>query len=262
MLKGLSKYFAFFYISLKQSLGNRTTHIGGCFFLLILLFIYNQLWSVIGIQNNEQHLTTNFIWYLLLAEMIILSPPRIERTLEYDIRSGNMAYYINKPVSFFGMRFSESLAEMTASFTIMGIVGGVIAYFLTGNIPFRWANLPLIIIMCYISSTINMLFFMAVGLCALWLESTKTLAMAFQRSAFILGGAIFPLSIYPQWFIDIAQWTPFYSIYYLTVKLIYDFSFANLFEIILKNTFWGIIIFSFIGFCYSKLYKKVNIYGG
>lgn len=262
MLKSLSKYYAFFYISLKKSLDNRTTHVGSCFFLLILLFIYNRLWEVIGAQNNEQHLTTNFIWYLLLAEMIILSSPRVERTIEYDIRSGNMAYYINKPVSFFGMRFFESLAEMTASFIIMGIFGGIIAYILTGNIPFNWADLPLIITMCYISSIINMLFFMSVGFCALWLENTKALAMALQRSAFIFGGAIFPLSIYPQWFIDIAQWTPFYSVYYLTIKLVYDFSFSNILEIFIRNGLWGILIAGFLGFSYSKLSKKVNIYGG
>lgn len=86
------------------------------------------------------------------------------------------------------------------------------------------------------------LFYTGVGLCSLWLESIRTLGMAIERMAFIFGGAIFPLSIYPRWFVEIAQWTPFYSVYYLSIKLVYDFSWANLAQAVLLNTFWITLI--------------------
>lgn len=86
--------------------------------------------------------------------------------------------------------------------------------------------------------------------------------MAIERLAFILGGAIFPLTIYPEWFVEIAKWTPFYSIYYLTIKLVYDFSWPNLGQVILLNGFWSLLIISFITYAYTKLSKKVNVYGG
>ena len=47
-----------------------------------------------------------------------------------------------------------------------------------------------ILLMCWISSCINVLFYTGIGLCALWLNSIRTLAMAFERLAFIFGGAI------------------------------------------------------------------------
>ncbi len=258
----ISKYGAVFLISFKQAWTNKTNLSGMLFFLFILLFIYNRLWVVIGIQDNVSGLNATFIWYLLLAEMIILSRPRVERILFEDIRTGNLAYYTNKPISFFLMRYIESLGNMTVSFLICGGFGVFITIILTGTPPFEWKYFPLIFLMCFISSAINVLIYAGIGLCGLWMDSIRTLGMAIERLAFIFGGAIFPLSIYPEWFVSIAKWTPFYSVYYLTIRLIYDFSWANLFEAFLLNFCWVSATVVFICFAYQKLIKKVDIYGG
>lgn len=262
MTKSLGKYWALFSISFKQAWSRKANLSGLLFFLFILLFIYNRLWEVIGIQDNAAGLNATFIWYLLLAEMIILSSPKMERTLFDDIQSGTMAYYVNKPVSFFIMRYCEGLGNMSVSFLLMGILGSIATFALTGTPPFEWKYFPLILLMCWISSCINVLFYTGIGLCALWLNSIRTLAMAFERLAFIFGGAIFPLSIYPEWFVGIAKWTPFYSIYYLTIKLVYDFSWTNLATAAALNAFWVGLILLFITGAYSKLKKKVDVYGG
>lgn len=262
MINRYSKYWTFFQLSFRQSWLNKTALSGMLFFLFILLFIYNRLWEVIGIEKQENHLNSTYIWYLLLAEMIILSAPRTERIIADDIKSGTLAYYINKPVSFFMMRFSEGLGTMSVSFLVMGIFGSLTTFFLTGTPPFSWINFPFIILMCYFSAIINVLFFTAVGFCALWLESIHSLAMAASRLAFIFGGAIFPLSIYPEWFINIARWTPFYSFYYKTIKLVYEFSWADLGQTLALNCFWILLIGVFIHFAYKKLCYKVNVYGG
>lgn len=258
----LRKYGAFFRVSFKQNLFNKALLSGLVFFLFILLFIYNRLWEVIGIQDNTQGINAVYIWYLLFAEMIILSSPRSDRILTDDIRSGTMAYYVNKPVSFFLMRYAENLGTMTVSFLIMGLVGGLITLLLTGQPPFSWPHFPVIVLMCWLSSAINVLFYSGIGLCALWLESTRTVGVAFERLAFIFGGAIFPLSIYPEWFVDIARWTPFYSVYYLSIRLVYDFSWNNLAEALALNIMWTTAIAGFVTFAYRRLNKKVNIYGG
>ncbi len=257
-----AKYRAVFTISFKQAWANKANLSGLLFFLFILLFIYNRLWVVIGVQDNVSGLNATYIWYLLLAEMIILSSPKMERILFEDIRSGNMAYYINKPISFFLMRYVEGLGNMTVSFLIMGGFGTLITLLLTGNPPFAWIHFPFIFLMCYLSSVINVLIYAGVGLCGLWMDSIRTTGMVVERLAFILGGAIFPLSIYPEWFVNIAQWTPFYSVYYLSIKLVYDFSWPNLIEAVLLNLVWVTLTLSFIIFAYRKLTKKVNIYGG
>lgn len=256
------KYLSLFLISFKQAWGKKANLSGLLFFLFILIFIYNRLWEVIASDNLTSGLNRTFIWYLLFAEMIILSNPKIDRTLFDDIRSGTMAYYINKPISFFFMRYIEAIGNMSVSFFIMGGFGTIVTLIFTGKPPFEWWQFPIIFIMCYLSSCINVIIYTAVGMCTLWLASIRTLAMAVERLAFTLGGAIFPLSVYPEWFVDIAKWTPFYSFYYLTVKLVYDFSFSNLLQAVFLNTFWILLTGTFISFAYKKLIQRINIYGG
>ena len=262
MTKDSQKYWALFSTSFKQAWHNKANLSGILFFLFILIFIYNRLWEIIGIQDNNAHINNHFIWYLLFAEMVILSRPRVERIIFDDIQSGTMAYYLNKPISFFLMRYVEALGNMSVTFLITGAFGSLVTLFVTGAPPFTLWQFPLIFIACFLSAAINTLLFTGVGLCGLWLNSIRTLAMAVERLAFIFGGAIFPLSIYPEWFVHIAQWTPFYSIYYLSIKLVYDFSWSNLLTAAALNLLWTLIIVSFILFAYGKLSKKVNIYGG
>lgn len=262
MINSFATYGAFFKVAFKQGIQNRAMISGTVFFLFVLLFVYNRLWEVIGLENNQSGLNATYIWYLLLAEMIIISSPRPERIITDDVQSGTMAYYINKPISFFLMRYIESIGAMTVSFVVMGLSGSILTLLLTGEPPFSWSQFPFIILMCYLSSCINVLFFCGIGLSALWLESTRTISMALERLAFIFGGAIFPLSIYPDWFVDIAKWTPFYAVYYNTIRLVYTFSWPALAEALTLNILWTILIVGFVSFAYHKLNKKVNVYGG
>ncbi len=258
----MNKYLALFLVSFKQAWSKKANLSGLLFFLFILIFIYNRLWQVIAAESFATGLNRTFIWYLLFAEMIILSSPKIDRILFDDIQSGTMAYYVNKPISFFLMRYVEALGTMSVSFLIMGSFGAVVTLALTGQPPFQWWQFPIIFAMCFASSCINILLYTAVGLCGLWLSSIRTLGMAVERLAFILGGAIFPLSIYPEWFVNIARWTPFYSFYYLTIRLVYDFSWINLLQALSLNCFWVALISVFVVFTYRKLTKRVNVYGG
>lgn len=144
MTNAASKYLKLFQISFKQAWSNKANLSGLLFFLFILIFIYNRLWEVIGIQTNETNLNSTFIWYLLFAEAVILSSPKIERTLFDDIRSGTMAYYVNKPISFFLMRYVEALGNMTVCYLLIVGFGTVITLIFTGQPPFKLWQYPLI----------------------------------------------------------------------------------------------------------------------
>jgi ABC-2 type transport system permease protein len=258
----MSKYLHFMTISAKQSLGNRANIIGSTILLFALVFIYNQLWVVIGRESSEYHLSTHFIWYLLMGEIIILTTTRSERQIGDDVKSGTMAYYLNKPVSFFAMRFFETVSSMSVLFFFMTVFGSAFVLFVVKQAPFEWYQFPIIMLGVYISCIISILLYIAIGYSALWIKDVNYFAMVVARLAFVLGGAIFPLTIYPDWFINIAKWTPFYSMYYLTIRLVYDFSWYNLGYALFLNFTWTAIISSFIFFAYQRLRSKVNIHGG
>ncbi|MDR1026461.1 MAG: ABC-2 family transporter protein [Lactobacillus sp.] len=258
----MMKYLSIFLVSAKHSVANKVGLCGNFFLLAIILYAYNQLWNVISADSNQSGLNQIFIWYLLMGEIIILSSTKVERVIEDDIKSGTMAYYLNKPVSFYFMRYSESLGPLTITFLFLAFWGSLFVWLITSKIPFIWYHFPIILLNIYISCVIYTLLYTAVGFLALWLKEIRSLAMAVERFAFIFGGAIFPLTIYPEWFVNIAKFTPFYSLYYLSIKLIYDFSWYNLAVALGLNFMWTSIIAGFVYLAYRKLSKKVEVNGG
>lgn len=258
----MNKYLVLSATSAKHTFANRVNLIGLSFLLVIILGVYNLLWQVIGQESNLTNLNQTYIWYLLLGELIILSATKIERTIEDDIKSGTLAYYINKPISFFFMRYFESLGTMSVTFVSLSLLGGTFVWLVTKGIPCQLYQLPIILVMVFISCCIHNLIFTAIGFMALWLKEIRSMAMAVERLGFIFGGSIFPLTLYPEWFVQIAKYTPFYSLYYLTIKLIYDFSWPNLFTALGLNLMWAVIISAFLAYAYAKLAKKVEINGG
>ncbi|MBR2033791.1 MAG: hypothetical protein IKA03_03865, partial [Alphaproteobacteria bacterium] len=67
------KYWSLFSVSFKQAWSKKANLSGILFFLFILIFIYNRLWEVIAADSYTTGLNRTYIWYLLFAEMIILS---------------------------------------------------------------------------------------------------------------------------------------------------------------------------------------------
>lgn len=262
MHENFSKYLSFANVAFQETLRNKTSLAASVFLMLILILTYNQLWLTIGRDQNDTGINNTYIWYLFFGELIILSAPKIERLIDTDIKNGTMAYYVNKPVSFFFMRFWESASTMSLHFLSLGITGCLLCVFLVPDTPFTFTQIPAIIVMVYLSSLINLLFFTAIGYAGLWINNIRLLAMTIQKLAFILGGAIFPLSIYPDWFVAVARWTPFYSVYYLTIRLSTEFSLSNLLIALGLNLIWCLIIGIFINFAYKLLQKKVDVYGG
>lgn len=149
------------------------------------------------------------------------------------------------------MRYIEGIGNMTVSFLIMGTFGTIVTLLLTGQPPFEWRHFPFIII--------NVLPFFGNQPFVLYRGrpvqpvAGKHPDLGWQSNVWLLfRWCLFPLSIYPRWFVEIAQWTPFYSVYYLSIKLVYDFSWANLAQAVLLNTFWITLIVGFIVFAYGK----------
>ncbi len=260
----MNKYFVFFILSAKDALKGKEALFGLIFFLGTIMIFYNQLWAAVSMERLLviKKTNINYIWYSLFSELIILSTPTLHRTLEEDINAGAVAYFVNRPVSFFTMRFAEGIGTLSVNFLFLLVFGMLIAYLLVHEILISSLHLTIIICLCFLSAILNLLIITAVGFCALWIHTTKPIHLLVQNGMFVLGGVILPLTIYPDWLIIISKHTPFYYMFFMVAQLSYNFNWQDVLLILQMDLFWGSIIISLVAFTYHKLYKKINIYGG
>ena len=75
------------------------------------------------------------LWYLMLAEAIVLSKPRLASQIATVVKDGSIAYLLNKPYNFLlyqaSIGMGDSLLLMIANF----LTGGSLVWLMVGPPP-------------------------------------------------------------------------------------------------------------------------------
>ena len=199
------------------------------FFLLILgptlvfFFVKYNLWTSIftitGSNTIQGYDLNAMLRYQALVMIVALSAQSYNSmNLSQDIRMGRISAYLIYPFQFWQFH--------TASFLAFQVIQLVIT-FLTLAVLFSCGILnglePSNIFLGLAYTSLVSLFWFAVsyaqGLVSFWLEESWAIRVIFNILAGFLSGSMFPLEIYPTWFVQLLKWTPFPYITYVPVKI-------------------------------------------
>lgn len=197
-------------LAARQALSQRGAWIGRALFLVLILIIFSRLWVAVehagalgGLRAGE------LLWYLALTEWVVIGLPLVHLTIEAEVRSGDLAALLPRPLPWLAVKVAEGLGSMLVRFLALGVAATGAALVLAGGLPpdprGLLFTLPLVLLAGVLGTLINAL----VGLTAFWLVDASPAAWIVQKVGWVLGGMILPLSIYPGWLRDVAQVTPF-----------------------------------------------------
>jgi ABC-2 type transport system permease protein len=204
------KYLAFALAAARRTLAEPTLLVGRCAFLGVILFVFSRIWHVIGASAalpgvGEREL----IWYLAVTEWAVLATPPLFLSIEAEVRSGDVACRVVRPVSYVGAHISEAVGEAALRLALLGPSAALFAFALSGGFPADprglWLALPLVLVAAFVA----ILCMAAIGLSAFWIVDTSPFFWIWQKLVFVLGGLLFPLELYPDWLQRIAHLTPF-----------------------------------------------------
>jgi ABC-2 type transport system permease protein len=210
----VAKYWEFFKIDFAQGLHHRAAALGKIGFYGIILFIFAKLWEVTEKSVNLDLTPQTLVWYLALTELLVLCYPFLHVEIDEDVRSGNLAYSLLRPASYFWSRYFRGLGAVSSRLLIL-IVGGLAFPFLFGGgMPEKPLGLLYFLPLALASVATGLVFQLAIGICSFWTQDSNPLYWVWQKSTFILGGLILPLEIYPDWLRKAADYSPFpYMLY-------------------------------------------------
>jgi len=203
-------------------------------------------------------------WYFVFAElMIFLSPSSFLASIEGDMKSGRYVSFITKPFSYTGVMFAQGLGIISARLPVYLIITTTLCFFISGGLPENIIYAPLIVVAIFLSGIMQVIFYLVIGLLYLWTGETKNMGLVWNKLIFFFGGMMFPLDIYPKIIIDIAKLTPFYSMIYLPVRMIFRTpETGDILAMFALQGFW-ILIFVAIAYITSRLLsRKLIVLGG
>jgi ABC-2 type transport system permease protein len=205
-----AKYLAFARAAARRTLAERTVLVGRSVFLGVILFAFSRIWSVIGAGSAPAGFgPRELVWYLAITEWSVLSVPPVFLAIEGEVRSGDVACRLVRPVGYVGAQISEAVGEAALRLAVLGPCAALFAFVLSGGFPADPRGLWLALPLGLIATLIAILCMAAIGLSAFWIVDTSPFFWIWQKLVFVLGGLLFPLELYPEWLRRVAHLSPF-----------------------------------------------------
>ncbi len=259
----MNKYFTIFMLSVKHSLRNVKGLVGLSIFLITCLLIFAHLWKFAAAKSGVVGLDPDqLLWYIAFNEWVLVSIPDVQDDMAQDLHSGRLAYLLPRPMSYLGGTFCEALGTACVNLTMLGAVTFLFTWANVGGLPFHPSGLPLIFILGVMACSVAIIFQMLVGLSALWLSDATPLFWIWEKSLFMLGGLILPLTVYPQWLQTVASLTPFPGILGQRSALALDYSVQNVVSVASLLIIWAAIGLVALMMLYRRGLRILNIEGG
>jgi ABC-2 type transport system permease protein len=103
-MKSWTKYWFVLKTQVVNSLAYPAELVWRSLVIVIFIWIFAQLWritfSTAGTATIGGLTLHDTLWYLMLAETIELSRPRLSANIAAAVRDGSIAYLLNKPYNF------------------------------------------------------------------------------------------------------------------------------------------------------------------
>lgn len=213
---------------LRITLASRLAYLGELLvrsiFLILILFIFTQLWSATNRSQDVSALIglsiAQLIWYLAFTEAIMTSTSAAgEQETDREVRSGDIAYRLARPLPYPLYQFGAQLGERLLRFTLNLIVGCLVALIVVGPIQLTVLNIVAAIVTALIAFIADWCWSFTISLTSFWIEDTFGLHLLYRRAQMILGGMLIPLEAYPDWLERIARAVPFHYLVYQPARL-------------------------------------------
>jgi ABC-2 type transport system permease protein len=208
-MKTWLKYLAFVRVGGVRGLTERGELYGRMLFIPMILGVFHALWNVVGEVGMPTASAPNaLVWYLAATEWIVLSPPLIYVEVQDDVRRGDIACALPRPVSYVGAMYCQALGLLAVRASALGVGCAACALAFTRQLPelgaLAWFVPFGIVAMALITAC-----YLLLGLVAFWMDDVSPLYWIWQKAMFLLGGLMLPLEFYPGWFRQLGAFTPF-----------------------------------------------------
>ena len=265
----MSKYFSIFKMSFKQESKTLSNTLTASVSFLVIIYIFMQLWAFIYGGNGggtliEGYTLEMMIWYMIMGEILMYAVNARATCREFssDIKSGKIAYQLNKPYNYYFYQVTKSFSENIFKLIFMIPSAIFIGLVLLGPIQ----NFTIEYIVPILFSTLLGVFLTGLiygfcGLFAFWVEEASPFAWIIQKFQ-MLFGLFFPPELFPAGIQTAITYSPVFAMISGPSKLLANFSWDLFWKVGLSQVVYVVVFFVFGIIVYNLGTKKVNINGG
>jgi ABC-2 type transport system permease protein len=266
-MKRLKKYMFIYKSTLMENLQYMMNILFGFISFIVLLFIFLNLWNYIYSDTTNLiagYTKTQMIWYVIITEILWFGTSNGTLTNQFsiDIKSGTIAYGINKPYNYMFYLIAKHFGEITIKLCMFVGLGLLFGVTLVGALPnFKLIHFPLICITLFLGILINSFIRISISILSFWIEDAGPFHWIYNKFIIVIG-TLFPIEIFPLWAQPIIRFSPIFVITYGPAKLIIDFSMEMFLSVLTTQILYIACFLMLLSTAYQKGVKKINVNGG
>lgn len=201
-------------------------------------------------------------WYNGIVQMMFFLSPRLFVVIDEDVRSGNIAYFLNRPIPYLWMRLSEGVGSLSVHLILFFSLGVIYLYFILGAWPSHGVMSVVGALFLLVGgSLIHLLFQVLCGLSTFWTNDAIFIYNAYMKVILLLGGIYLPISFYPSFMpVALIELLPFASMVGLPSGLLIGI--GSFWKILSLQVFWGAVVMVGLQYFYRVCLRKVEVHGG
>lgn len=264
LVRNLRKFRIFGAAALRDMLRHRVRFALKFFFCLLYCFVFIGVWRLV-VREGRVSLPfsiEDLSWYVALAQIMLFLSPRIFLTIEEDVRSGDIACFLGRPMSYFWMRFAEAFGGMLAQAAAYFTLGILCLWLYIGAWPSEPLSLLPAMALMIGGSCLHILFQIATGLTAMWIHDADAIYRIYQKFLIALGGLYMPLALYPEMVQKLSPFMPFAAIIAGPAGMVFDASAQAVATALALQIVWGVVAALLAGTIYRFCLKRIEINGG
>ena len=183
--------------------------------VMIFRAFYNGATSPEPISLNQ---TITFIW--LGQALLQLLPWNIDKEVEAQVRSGNVAYELVRPFHLYGLWFARSFAMRLAPTALRCLpIFFIAGWFLGLSAPASWEATTLFCLSIILALILSAAMTTLIIISLFWTISGEGIQRLLPHITVLLSGMIVPLPLFPTWMQPFLSVQPFRAVMDIPCRL-------------------------------------------
>lgn len=187
----------------------------------------------------------------------------ISSVVASEVYSGQVETLLTRPINYVYFRTISTLYANIVPAIVVLLVGASLLTLTVGLPPIFtnwhfWLFAPMVFINCVV---LSLTIYMIVGHTAFWLEESQPVFWVVDKATMILGGAYFPVALFPPYLLAVAKYSPFGASQFIT-HTVYDSFVSDWLELLGIQLIWILLASLMLSKIHKKALLKLTINGG
>jgi ABC-2 type transport system permease protein len=231
-------------------------------FMLVFIALWTTAFRVSGRADLAGFGMAEMVWYLAMTETIMLSTSRVFLDISEEVKAGNLAYTLARPLSYPLYQLANSLGNSAPRLLLNLLTASAVVGLSTRQIAGSLQGLLAFFGVAALALVLDALIAVSIGLLAFWIEEVTPVFWIYHKLLFTVGGLFLPLEMFPDWLRRAVIWLPFQFITYAPARTFVRFEPAFFLRTVAGLSVYIVVLAGIVAGLWWRARSRLVIHGG